>query len=85
MYQVPSERKKTLWQLLRETSRKRPVWVVGVEWAGVDGVSAAENENVITLSRYRDGAVTHQRLAFCGPHGSWIEWAPKDPEDDDTL
>lgn len=85
MYQLPGERKAALSKLLRAASATRPIWRLGVEWAGGENIPTPENENAVEIARYADGAVTRERLAFCDPHGRWLEWAPKPLEDADRL
>jgi len=85
MYQIPEARRAKLSQLLCEASRDRPIWRVGVEWAGGNNPVSPTSENALGIARYRDGRVSYQRLAFCDPHGRWIEWGPAVPEDEDRL
>jgi len=85
MYQIPQARKDKLSQILREASRIRPIWRLGVEWAGVTGAPSSETENALHFARYKDGQVSRQHLAFCDPHGRWLEWGPTSPEDSDRL
>jgi len=85
MYQLPTERKAALSKLLRAASETRPIWRLGVEWAGGENIPAPENENAVELARYEGGAVSRQRLAFCDPHGRWLEWGPTPLEGPDRL
>lgn len=84
-YQIPHEKKLALSAYLKDQSRKRPIWRLGFEWAGAEALQKDEGENCIGISRYRHGDVSYQRLAFCDPHGRWINWAPASPQPGDFL
>jgi hypothetical protein len=83
-YQISHDKRQALSGSLAAASRERPVWRVGFEW--LDGARAAQSgDHALGLARYDGGALTYQHLAFCDPHGRWIEWAPRAPEDQDRL
>lgn len=83
-YQIPHDKRRALSDALAEAGKARPVWRVGFEW--LDGARAAESgDHALGLARYDGGARNYQHLAFCDPHGRWLEWAPTLPEDTDRL
>jgi len=83
-YQIPHDKRKVLSDTLAAAGMKRTVWRVGFEW--LDGVRALESgDHALGLARYVGGERSYQHLAFCDPHGRWIEWGPKTPEDEDRL
>jgi len=85
VYQIPAKRRRLLSEILREASKARPIWRVGVEWAGVYDPETQINKNILDLARYQDGNATFQKLAFCESHGRWIEWSPESPQNGDRL
>jgi len=84
-YQIPPKRRRVLSEILREASKARPIWRVGVEWAGVYDPDTQINKNILDLARYQGGNATFQKLAFCESHGRWIEWSPEPLQDGDRL
>jgi len=83
-YQISQDGRAALSDGLAQAGRKRPVWRVGFEW--LDGARAVESgDHALGLARYDGGGRTYQHLAFCDPHGRWLEWGPTPPEDSDRL
>jgi len=83
-YQMPQDKRTALSESLKEAGRKRPIWRVGFEW--LDGARTIESsDHALGLARYQNGQRSYQHLAFCDPHGRWIEWGPTPPEDNDRL
>lgn len=83
-YQIPHAERRMLSDALAEAGRKRPVWRVGFEW--LDGARAVESgDHALGLARYQGGGGSYQHLAFCDPHGRWLEWGPTPAEDTDRL
>jgi len=83
-YQIPHDQRAALSDILAEAGKARPIWRVGFEWLG--GARATESgDHALGLARYDGGARSYQHLAFCDPHGRWLEWGPTPPEDTDHL
>ncbi len=85
MYQIPKDRRVVLSQILLDVSLSRPIWRTGVEWAGTIQDGDPSEKNTLGIARYDGGKAAHQHLAFCEPHGRWIEWGPTAPQDGDRL
>ncbi|HTT99350.1 MAG TPA: DUF2332 domain-containing protein [Rhizomicrobium sp.] len=68
VYQFSEEMRQTLHDLLTVAGLRRDVWRLSNEGRFVN------NENPLTLWRYRDGQKEERLLANTHPHGAWIEW-----------
>ena len=66
-YQFTDEMREALDNLLTAASLRRPIWRLGLE-------GSLQDENSMTLVRYRGGTREVCRLALCHPHGAWLEW-----------
>jgi hypothetical protein len=66
-YQFSSDMRQNFYDLLTVAGLRRAMWCVSNE-------GHANNENPLTLWRYRDGAKEERLLARTHPHGTWIEW-----------
>lgn len=66
-YQFSSDMRQTFYDLLVVAGLRREVWCLSNE-------GQPNNENPLTLWRYRDGAKEERLLAKTHPHGTWIEW-----------
>jgi hypothetical protein len=83
-YQIPPARRAELSDRLMQAGRVRPIWRVGFEW--LDGARGqASGDHVLGLARYREGSRSYQHVAFCDPHGRWLEWGPEPAEETDRL
>jgi hypothetical protein len=67
LYQFTSEMKSALENMLREHSKQRPIYEIGM---GNDWQADYE----LYLRHYTHGDMTHQRLALINAHGRFIEW-----------
>ena len=65
-YQFSPEQLAAFEWVLKNASRSRSIYEVGVEWDG--------SHYPISLTRYRAGESQREELARCDPHGGWIEW-----------
>ena len=65
--QMAEDRRTALNALLDESSRDLPLYRVSAEWLSTI-------HPVVDLTSWPGGKVDTRRLAFCDPHGGWIEW-----------
>jgi hypothetical protein len=65
--QFPSEAREQFIALLAAESHRRDVYDISMEVAPGDGPQ-------IQLFTYRAGERTEELLAYCSPHGYWLEW-----------
>jgi hypothetical protein len=65
--QFSPEMRREFEQLLRTAAVRRPLWRIGLEWA-----TAPAPE--LILAHYHGAGVRESTLAYCDPHGAWIEW-----------
>jgi len=71
VYQFPQELRDRLLSQITELSRKRDLFEVSFEWwRGKDQPS-------LELSRVRDGKRREELLAYCSPHGEWLQWVQR--------
>lgn len=84
-YQIPKEGRAELSRKLADCSRQRPIWRVAIEWLGGGSRGKDCGHSSLGIARYRDGAYSYQHLAFCDPHGRWIEWGPTVAQESDLL
>ncbi len=84
-YQIPPDRRNMLSDTLAELGRERPIFRVAMEWIDDGARGLKTGDNSLGLARYSGGSATYQHLAFCDPHGRWLEWDPKPPVDSDIL
>ena len=67
LYQMTEDRRAALTAFLDESSRHLPLYRVSAEWLST-------THPVVELTSWAGADVDTQRLAFCDPHGGWIEW-----------
>jgi len=65
--QFPPAARQVFEALMVSLAGDRPFVRVGLEWG--DGPAPE-----LRLYAYRDGKVAARLLAYCDPHGAWIEW-----------
>ncbi len=65
--QFPASARAAFAALLGDAARHRPFMRIGLEW----GEGPAPE---LRLYSYSHGAVDEELLAYCDPHGAWIEW-----------
>ena len=73
LYQFPAESRRRFFDLLAETSRERPVWLITLELR-LEDIDDTQDPT-LAVTRFKSGDADHQRLAKSSPHGWWIEWA----------
>lgn len=73
LYQFPPESRRRFFELLRDTSRRRPVWLVTLELQ-MEDIDDAQMPS-LSITRFAGGIAKRQQLARSSPHGWWIEWA----------
>jgi len=66
-YQFSEEMRAALDNLLIAVSLRRPIWRLSLE-------GTLSGETPLLLYLYRDGVKEKNTLAFCHPHGVWIDW-----------
>ncbi|HZA21809.1 MAG TPA: DUF2332 domain-containing protein, partial [Dehalococcoidia bacterium] len=70
----PQER-ELLSALVAEHGAKRDLFLISMEGARFDPEeSRAGGHSLLKLASFRKGIKTEKRLAYCDPHGRWIEW-----------
>jgi len=67
VYQFSEEMRAALDNLLIAVSLRRPIWRLSLE-------GTLSGETPLLLYYYRDGSREKRTLAFCHPHGAWIDW-----------
>jgi hypothetical protein len=67
IYQFSAEMRRAFYDMLAVAGLRREVWCLRFEGQG-------NNENPLSLWRYRDGAREERVLARAHPHGAWLEW-----------
>lgn len=66
LHQFPQESRQRITNTLATASAERPLWQIALEG----------NDPELSITRYRNGAGTTEKLADASPHGWWIEWQP---------
>jgi hypothetical protein len=70
--QVSDQVQQQFAEFLRDYSRQRVIYRLACEGAAI-GVPQ------LTLTTYQAGTQTEMLLAYCDPHGRWIEWLAEPP------
>ncbi len=65
--QMTEDSRAALTTLLHRVASDRVLYRVSVEWL-------ATTHPVLELTSWPPTGVVTRRLAFCDPHGEWIEW-----------
>ena len=69
VYQFPQEIRDRLSSQIAEYSRRRNLFEVSFEWW------RGRDQPMLELNRFHDGTRNEQLLAYCNPHGEWMQWA----------
>jgi hypothetical protein len=72
VYQFPQELRDRLSSLIVEYSRNRNLFEVSFEWW------RGKDQPLLELSRVHDGHREEEVLAYCNPHGEWLQWTRRD-------
>lgn len=67
--QFSPEQREQLSSLLQDMSAQRPIFRISLENL------RAERYPRLDVVKYGNGAKTVQTLAYCAPHGTWLEWS----------
>lgn len=65
--QFPPEKREEFARLIEEAGAKRDLYHVSLEWLG-------EAHSTLSLRTFRGGSEQISVLAYCHPHGRWLEW-----------
>lgn len=68
LYQLTDDMRAAIEAAIVEAARRRPVWRVAFDWAGVEGTTP------VVLSRYGEGAVSSRVLADSDDHALRVRW-----------
>jgi hypothetical protein len=73
-YQFSEAMRAQLNEVLSILARKRPIYRVSIEWDG-EFLKSNEGNYPINVGLYdREREPTKRTIAFCDPHGAWLEW-----------
>ncbi len=72
IYQIPAAFREQMFQTLAAASTERPVWLVTLELY-LENIDDPQMPS-LSITRFRNGEQSRQRLAQASPHGWWIAW-----------
>lgn len=73
-YQFSDAMRARLGEILKTSSRNRPIYRASIEWDGAF-LKTTEGNYPVNVGIYDDGSEASKRtIAFADPHGAWIEW-----------
>ena len=67
-YQFPKELRERFFSMLSECGAHRDIFQISYEWW------PGKDKPELGLSVFENGAKKEQLLAYCHPHGEWLEW-----------
>ena len=68
VYQFSQELRNRLSSQIAELSTKRNLFEISFEWW------RGKDQPLLELSRFHDGRREEELLAYCSPHGDWLQW-----------
>src|SRR6059036_2151421 len=71
LYQFPQELRNRLSSQIAELSRGRNLFEISFEWW------RGKEQPLLELGRIRNGNREEEVLAYCNPHGEWLQWVHK--------
>ncbi len=70
-YQFPQELRNRLSSQIAELSQRRNLFEISFEWW------RGKEQPLLELSRISNGRRDEEVLAYCNPHGEWLQWVHK--------
>ena len=67
-YQFPKELRERFFSMINECGAHRDIFQISYEWW------PGKDKPELELSIFENGAKKDQLLAYCHPHGEWLEW-----------
>src|SRR5438477_10514912 len=71
LYQFPQELRNRLSSQIAELSRGRNLFEISFDWW------RGKEQPLLELGRIRNGNREEEVLAYCNPHGEWLQWVHK--------
>jgi len=68
VYQFPKELRERFFSVLNECGARRDIFQVSYEWW------PGRDKPELELSTFEKGVKQQQLLAYCSPHGEWMQW-----------
>lgn len=73
--QLSRQAREHLSALIAEKGAQRDLYLVSMEGAGLDPMESRDKAQLLLkLVQFECGVMTERRLAYCDPHGRWMEW-----------
>ena len=68
VYQFPKELRERFFSMMNDCGAHRDIFQISYEWW------PGKDKPELELSIFENGAKKDQLLAYCHPHGEWLEW-----------
>jgi len=68
VYQFPKELRERFFSVMNDCGAHRDIFHISYEWW------PGRDKPELELSIFENGAKQEQLLAYCNPHGEWLQW-----------
>jgi len=72
VYQFPKELRERFFSMINECGAHRDIFQISYEWW------PGKDKSELELSIFENGAKQEQLLAYCNPHGEWLQWVSQE-------
>ena len=72
VYQFPKELRERFFSMINECGAHRDIFQISYEWW------PGKDKSELELSIFENGAKQEQLLAYCYPHGEWLQWVSQE-------
>jgi len=72
VYQFPRELRERFFSMINECGAHRDIFQISYEWW------PGKDKSELELSIFENGAKQEQLLAYCNPHGEWLQWVSQE-------